>query len=80
MRPSLRAPDRWLLNVPEALDNIPVGFPDFHRAIPLLLLNPVDLWHTGGAKSLSELGDAVRIRKLTPDRARSAPMKCPLLC
>ena len=59
--------------------NIPVGISDFQRAIPLLL-NPVDLWHTGGAKSLSELGDAVRIRKLTPDRARSAPMKCPLLC
>lgn len=40
--------------------------PDFQRAIPLLP-NPVDLWHTGGTKSRSELGDAVRIRKVTPE-------------
>ncbi len=66
LRPSLRAPGRWLLNIPGALDNIPVGIPDFHRAIPLLL-NPVDLWHSGGTKSRSELGDGVRIRKLTPE-------------
>jgi hypothetical protein len=64
--PSLRAPGRRLLNVPGALDNIPVGIPDFHRAIPLLF-NPVDLWYPCGTKSRSELGDAVRIRKLTPE-------------
>ena len=59
-------PDRSLPNFPGTLDNIPVGIPDFHRDIPLLL-SRVDLWHTGGTKSRAELGDAVRIRKLTSE-------------